>query len=205
VVFDHCNSLCRPGGCEAHGWHTHPYPDKPEEHPGVGFVRIFLYLNGFGHEDGRLRLIAGSHKHQDPGRVPDRDSYASEEAWSKVRKMPRSRASFTFYSCLATAMHGRTCIFWVNLTAFSREGVPRAPRPRADRAAGNAGDRGGGRHLDGARGRAEDDRWHAVVRGVRLPQPRRHHSPREAKSFSCAPVHIISDYPYKMQGGGRGG
>ena len=46
MVFDHCNSLSRPGGCEAHGWHTHAYPDRPEEHPGVGFVRIFLYRPG---------------------------------------------------------------------------------------------------------------------------------------------------------------
>ena len=51
-------------------------------------------MNGFGHEDGRLRLVAGSHKLREDRDLfeADRDRYASEAAWAEAYLKPRGLA-----------------------------------------------------------------------------------------------------------------
>ena len=63
IRYDHCVSLNRPGGNNGAGWHSHAYA---EDDPSYGFVRIFLYVNGFKADDGGLKAVPGSHLYRDP-------------------------------------------------------------------------------------------------------------------------------------------
>ncbi len=57
--FDHqCTSSGRHAGNEGMGYHSHNYAD---EHPQIGYIRVFFYLNGFGLKDGNLKTVPGSH------------------------------------------------------------------------------------------------------------------------------------------------
>jgi hypothetical protein len=62
IRYDHCVSLNRPGGDRGSHWHSHEYG---EERPDLGFVRIFLYVNGFAPDDGGLGVVPGSHLYRD--------------------------------------------------------------------------------------------------------------------------------------------
>ena len=57
--FDHqCTSSGRQPGNAGMGYHSHNYAD---EHPQIGYIRVFFYLNGFRLEDGNLKTVPGSH------------------------------------------------------------------------------------------------------------------------------------------------
>ena len=57
--FDHqCTSSGRHAGNAGMGYHSHNYAD---EHPQIGYIRVFFYLNGFRLEDGNLKTVPGSH------------------------------------------------------------------------------------------------------------------------------------------------
>ena len=57
--FDHqCTSSGRQPGNAGMGYHSHNYAD---EHPQIGYIRVFFYLNGFHLEDGNLKTVPGSH------------------------------------------------------------------------------------------------------------------------------------------------
>ena len=57
--FDHqCTSSGRHAGNAGMGYHAHNYAD---EHPQIGYIRVFFYLNGFRLEDGNLKTVPGSH------------------------------------------------------------------------------------------------------------------------------------------------
>jgi hypothetical protein len=57
--FDHqCTSSGRHAGNEGMGYHSHNYAD---EHPQIGYIRVFFYLNGFELENGNLKTVPGSH------------------------------------------------------------------------------------------------------------------------------------------------
>ena len=57
--FDHqCTCSRRHAGDAGMSYHSHSYAD---EHPQIGYIRVFFYLNGFGLEDGNLKTVPGSH------------------------------------------------------------------------------------------------------------------------------------------------
>ena len=57
--FDHqCTCSRRHAGDAGMGYHSHHYAD---EHPQIGYIRVFFYLNGFRLEDGNLKTVPGSH------------------------------------------------------------------------------------------------------------------------------------------------
>jgi hypothetical protein len=62
IRYDHCVALNRPPGDGGTHWHSHEYAD---DRPELGFVRIFLYVNGFTAEDGSLAVVPGSHLFRD--------------------------------------------------------------------------------------------------------------------------------------------
>ena len=62
IRYDHCVALNRPGGNNGSAWHSHEYA---EDNPGLGFVRIFFYVNGFNADDGGLKVVPGSHLFRD--------------------------------------------------------------------------------------------------------------------------------------------
>jgi hypothetical protein len=62
VRFDHCVSLNRPAGDGGISWHSHRYAD---DRPELGFIRIFLYVNGFSADGGGLGVVPGSHLFRD--------------------------------------------------------------------------------------------------------------------------------------------
>lgn len=58
IRFDHCVALTRPAGNQGIGWHSHDYANN---HPQLGFIRIFFYVSGFSPDDGGLKVVPGSH------------------------------------------------------------------------------------------------------------------------------------------------
>jgi phytanoyl-CoA dioxygenase PhyH len=58
IRYDHCVALSRVSGYPGLRWHSHEYAD---DEPRLGFLRIFFYVNGFGAEDGGLKVVPGSH------------------------------------------------------------------------------------------------------------------------------------------------
>lgn len=71
IRYDHCVVLNRPGGQKGMGWHAHGYGEENFD-LGLGFVRIFFYVNGFTAGDGGLKVVPGSHLYKD--RTPRADS-----------------------------------------------------------------------------------------------------------------------------------
>jgi hypothetical protein len=58
------------------------------------------------------------------GKYTTSDPYVRLALGAKVRKTPswpRSWANFSLFSCVPAGIRGPTCIFWANLTAFSRK------------------------------------------------------------------------------------
>jgi len=64
IRYDHCVALNRPGGQRGMGWHAHGYGEENFD-LGLGFVRIFFYVNGFSSDDGGLKVVPGSHLFKD--------------------------------------------------------------------------------------------------------------------------------------------
>jgi hypothetical protein len=62
IRYDHCVALNRPSGQKGMSWHAHGYG---EENFDLGFVRVFFYINGFGEDDGGLKVVPGSHLFKD--------------------------------------------------------------------------------------------------------------------------------------------
>ena len=54
VRYDHCVTLNRSGSNGGSHWHSHGYA---EDHPLLGFIRIFFYVNGFEINDGGLAVV----------------------------------------------------------------------------------------------------------------------------------------------------
>jgi hypothetical protein len=62
IRYDHCVSLNRAAAHPGMRWHSHEYSD---DDPTLGFLRIFFYVNGFGSDDGGLKVVPGSHLFRD--------------------------------------------------------------------------------------------------------------------------------------------
>jgi hypothetical protein len=84
IRFDHCVALNRPAANAGASWHSHSYS---EQDPRLGFLRIFLYVNGFDDGDGNLKVVAGSHHFRDP-HVKAGSDLEMEEGWMKDRVHP---------------------------------------------------------------------------------------------------------------------
>jgi hypothetical protein len=97
--------------------------------PDMVYSSALAAAVGLGWSKDNLRLIA--------------------DGWSQVRKTPswpRTWANLrAFYSCISTGMHGPTCIFWANMTAFSLRVRPKSrcssPRCRSARPGSRIGSR----------------------------------------------------------------
>lgn len=86
IRFDHCVSLNRPGGNGGCAWHSHDYA---EDRPDLGFLRIFLYVNGFAADDGGLKVVPGSHLYRDPAIAADTDDDL-RAGWMRGKVHPRT-------------------------------------------------------------------------------------------------------------------
>ncbi len=86
IRYDHCVSLNRPGGNGGICWHSHAYS---EEDAGLGFVRIFFYVNGFARGDGNLKVIPGSHLFRDRS-IEAADDEALRSGWMNGRSHPET-------------------------------------------------------------------------------------------------------------------
>ena len=64
IRYDHCVALNRPSGQKGMSWHAHGYGEENFD-LGLGFVRIFFYINGFEADDGGLKVVPGSHLFKD--------------------------------------------------------------------------------------------------------------------------------------------
>ncbi|HAK51521.1 MAG TPA: hypothetical protein DCM54_06405 [Gammaproteobacteria bacterium] len=58
IRWDHCVSLVRAAEKLLLDWHTHDYA---QSNPALGFIRIFVYIEGFKPDDGGLKVVPGSH------------------------------------------------------------------------------------------------------------------------------------------------
>lgn len=91
---DHVCTMNRGGGDSGMGWHSHGHSDMGcggTDH-GRGFLRVFFYVSGFALDDGNLKVIPGSHLHDEPIAAPpcepfDTDAEA-EQRWMKGRTHP---------------------------------------------------------------------------------------------------------------------
>ncbi len=86
IRFDHCVALNRPGHNKGQQWHTHGYGEEDISR-GLGFVRIFFYVNGFAIGDGGLKTVPGSHLYKDRAiqAATDRELEAD---WMRGKKHP---------------------------------------------------------------------------------------------------------------------
>jgi hypothetical protein len=71
IRYDHCVALSRRAAFPGMRWHTHEYSDAD---PGLGFLRIFFYVNGFEPDDGALKVVPGSHLFRDSRVTADTDA-----------------------------------------------------------------------------------------------------------------------------------
>ena len=86
IRWDHCVSLVRPKGTPAMAWHSHEYA---EDDKSLGFIRIFFYIFGFGHDDGGLKVIPGSHLFRDDS-IRARDDAEMGAGWMRGRIHPQT-------------------------------------------------------------------------------------------------------------------
>lgn len=86
IRFDHCVALTRPAGNDGASWHSHAYA---EDDSALGFVRIFLYVNGFAPGDGNLKVVPGSHLFRDPD-IRAADDAALQRDWLGTRRHPHT-------------------------------------------------------------------------------------------------------------------
>ena len=86
IRYDHCVSLNRPGGNGGIHWHSHAYAEDDSRY---GFVRIFLYVNGFEADDGGLKAVPGSHLYRDP-KIRGATDEALQEGWLAGRTHPET-------------------------------------------------------------------------------------------------------------------
>jgi phytanoyl-CoA dioxygenase PhyH len=86
IRYDHCVALSRVSGHPGLRWHAHEYAD---DEPRLGFLRIFFYVNGFGADDGGLKVVRGSHLFRDSGVVAQTDAEL-EATWLAGKRHPIS-------------------------------------------------------------------------------------------------------------------
>ena len=119
IRFDHCVVLNRPGGNSGTGWHSHDYA---EDDVSLGFVRIFFYVNGFGIDDGGLKVVPGSHLLRDPKINAETDEMLQKE-WVVGKQHPLTGAPLTIEALAAPA--GSVALMWCH----AAHGVsPRQPQ-----------------------------------------------------------------------------
>ena len=88
IRYDHCVTLNRPPGTPEMSWHAHSYGEEDMAR-GLGFVRIFFYVNGFEAEDGGLKVVPGSHLHRDCKAGGDNDA-ALLQGWMQGKNHPQT-------------------------------------------------------------------------------------------------------------------
>jgi hypothetical protein len=86
IRYDHCVALSRDAGHPGMRWHSHEYAD---DEPRLGFLRIFFYVNGFGADDGGLKVVPGSHLFRD-SRVNSSTDADLEATWLAGKRHPIS-------------------------------------------------------------------------------------------------------------------
>jgi hypothetical protein len=84
IRYDHCVALSRDAGHPGLRWHSHEYAD---DEPRLGFLRIFFYVNGFGADDGGLKVVPGSHLLRDSS-VNLRTDAELEATWLAGKRHP---------------------------------------------------------------------------------------------------------------------
>jgi len=84
IRYDHCVVLNRMGADPGMRWHTHEYADSD---PSLGFLRIFFYVNGFGADDGGLKVVPGSHLFRDSRVTADTDADL-QRTWLDGKRHP---------------------------------------------------------------------------------------------------------------------
>lgn len=107
--YDHCVSLIRSGGNSGSGWHTHGYG---ENHPELGFVRIFFYVNGFEPDDGGLKAVPGSHLYRRTGIRASVDDNEMWAAWGSDRTHPETGEPMEVENL--TAPPGTVALMWTH-------------------------------------------------------------------------------------------
>jgi hypothetical protein len=116
--FDHCVELNRPPTDQGAAWHSHEYAD---DRPDLGFVRIFLYVNGFESDDGGLKVVPGSHLFRD-SRLSAPDDAALKTGWLAGRRHPLTGEPLRIESL--TAPPGTVVLMW---THAAHAVTPRKP------------------------------------------------------------------------------
>jgi hypothetical protein len=84
IRYDHCVALNRLAANPGLRWHTHEYADAD---PGLRFLRIFFYVNGFEPEDGGLKAVPGSHLFRDSKILAETDEEL-ERIWLAGKRHP---------------------------------------------------------------------------------------------------------------------
>ena len=108
IRFDHCVVLNRPAGDRGLHWHSHAYA---EDRPELGFLRIFLYVNGFEPDDGGLKVVPGSHLFRDPAIHADGDA-PLREGWLRDRRHPATGAPLEIEAL--SAAPGTVLLMWTH-------------------------------------------------------------------------------------------
>jgi phytanoyl-CoA dioxygenase PhyH len=84
IRYDHCVALSRQPAFAGMRWHAHEYADAD---PGLGFIRIFFYVNGFAADDGGLKVVPGSHLFRDSKAEAQSDAELAE-GWLRGKVHP---------------------------------------------------------------------------------------------------------------------
>ncbi|MBT4099238.1 MAG: hypothetical protein HN559_26330 [Gemmatimonadetes bacterium] len=108
IRYDHCFSLNRPGGNGGTNWHSHAYAEEDES---LGFIRIFFYVNGFGADDGNLKVVPGSHLFRDP-QIQGGTDEDLLEGWMRDRVDPASGRPLTIEALEAEP--GSVALLWTH-------------------------------------------------------------------------------------------
>lgn len=141
IRYDHCVELNRPSGFEGMRWHAHGYGEENFD-LGLGFVRIFFYVNGFDVDDGALTVVPGSHLYKDrtPRAKTDEELL---EGWMKGKKHLETGAPLeietlsvppgTVIVMWTHALHGVTArtgndTRWTVVYAYRNPGLPSSAR-----------------------------------------------------------------------------
>ncbi len=121
VRYDHCATINRSGGNGGSHWHSHGYA---EDHPHLGFIRIFFYINGFEINDGGLAVVPGSHLFRDT-KIHAKSDSELESGWMLGKQHPITGQSLKIEHLSVSA--GTVILMWTH----AAHGVS-ARRPDSD-------------------------------------------------------------------------
>ena len=110
IRWDHCVALNRPAANKGQKWHAHGYGEEDMSR-GLGFIRIFFYVNGFSPDDGGLKVVPGSHLYKDRDIKAETDEKLLS-GWMKGKTHPQTGQPLAIEAL--SAPPGTVIIMWTH-------------------------------------------------------------------------------------------